>query len=156
MKHRKVAFLLCSILTLFLIPASSKAQDFQRTYSLGAGGQIQVRNISGDVKISGYNGNIIEATAYKVGRDRDAIKIAENSKGDRLELGVQYPEKSRNTNASVNFVIRVPQSIHYVLYITSVSGDVQLTDVTGQTKLENVSGKVNATEREVTCEMPTG
>jgi hypothetical protein len=143
MKHGKVAFLLCSILTLFLLPTSSKAQDFHKTYSLGAGAQIRIRNISGDVKISGYSGSIVEVIAHKEGRDRDAIQIEENSKSDRLELGVRYPEKSRNTDVSVNFVVRVPQSIHYVLDISSVSGNVQLTDVTGQIKSESVSGNVH-------------
>jgi hypothetical protein len=142
MKHRRLEFLFCFILTILLIPASIKAQDFQRTYPLGAGGQIRVRNISGDVKISGYNGHNVEVTAYKEGRDRDKIQVEDKSNGNRLEFGVQYLEH-RNTNASVNFVIRVPQSIQYILDISSVSGNVQLADITGQTRLDSVSGDVN-------------
>ena len=73
MKHRRFEFLLFSILTVWLIPASIKAQDFQRTYPIDPGGQIRIRNISGDVKVSAYGGNLVEVTAFKEGLDRDKI-----------------------------------------------------------------------------------
>ena len=142
MKPRRFEFLLCSILTIWLIPASIKAQDFQRTYSIGAGGQVRIRNISGSIKVSGYGGSTVEVTAFKEGPDRDRIQIEENSRMDLLELGVKYLEEGRKTNASVNFVVRVPQSVDYVFDISTVSGDVRVTDVTGETKAGSVSGNV--------------
>lgn len=145
MKPSKLGFLFCVALTAFLLPASGRAQDFQQSYSIGPGGQIRIRNISGDVKVSGYNGSTIEVTGYKEGRDRDMVQIEDTSKGNLVELGVRYPEKSRNTNASVSFVVRVPQSVEYVFdSISSVSGDVEMIDVTGKIKAESVSGNVVA------------
>jgi DUF4097 and DUF4098 domain-containing protein YvlB len=143
MKNGRPEFLYCLFLVALLTPAGIKAQDFRRTYPLGTGGQLRVRNISGDVKISGYSGNSVEVTAYKVGRDRDKIQVEDKSYDNRLEFGVRYLE-NRNTNASVNFVIRVPQSVQYALEISSVSGNIQVAGVTSQTKLDSVSGDVTA------------
>jgi DUF4097 and DUF4098 domain-containing protein YvlB len=56
---------------------------------------------------------------------------------------VSYPENC-NCDASVNFELRVPQSIEYNFdRISSVSGNVSLEAVTGRIRAESVSGNVD-------------
>ncbi len=69
----KIAF--ASTAVVLLAAALAVAQDFQKNYNLPAGGQISVTNISGDVKVTGYDIGYIQVIATKVGRDRDLVQV---------------------------------------------------------------------------------
>jgi len=135
-----------AILGTILTVGMGLAQDFQKSYTLPAGGVIRIGNVSGGVKIIGYNDSKILVLAFKEGRDRDLLQIEDKSEADRVVLGVRYPEM-HNCNASVNFEVRVPSSTNYNFdRITSVSGDVEVRNVTGQIRAESVSGDVLVTD----------
>jgi DUF4097 and DUF4098 domain-containing protein YvlB len=119
------------------------AQDFQRAYSISAGGQIRIATVSGNVAVAGYDGDTILVHGYKEGRDRDQVQIEDTSAGDRVDLRVRYPE-SCNCDASVRFDVRVPRAVTYNFErISSVSGNVLVEDITGRLKAEAVSGNVD-------------
>ena len=119
-----------------------QAQDFQRTYAIPSGGQIRIANISGDIRLTGYKGDSVMVSATKVGRDRDKVEVEDASSGNRVDLKVRYPENG-NTDASVNFEVRIPQYVDFVFErIGSISGDVEIADVRGQIKAASVSGDV--------------
>ena len=50
---------------LFVLCSTAAAQDFQKTYHLSAGSTVAVHNISGDVHVTGYEGNTILVSAFK-------------------------------------------------------------------------------------------
>lgn len=132
--------LMLSVLILFV--TAVPGQDFQKTYAIGAGGHVKVRNISGDVTVTGYEGSSIMVTAVKEGRDRDLVTIEDRSTGDTIDLAVRY-QQTGNVNASVNFDIRVPRTIEYTYdHIASVSGSVSISSVTGRLNVASVSGDV--------------
>jgi hypothetical protein len=134
------------VLALLLLPGSAAAQDFTRSYALGEGGFIRIQNISGDVKVFGYAGSEVMVLGYKQGRDRDRVEIVDSSSPGRVEVRVRYPE-SGNTDASVDFEVRVPEKTAYNFEgIMSVSGDVDVSRVTGQIRAETVSGNVDVTD----------
>jgi len=138
---RKKLFALASALLLAgLMPAM--AQDFQRSYSLREGGFIRIRNISGNVQVTGYTGEAVTVLGYKEGRDRDRVEIVDQSSADRVDVRVRYPEHG-TTDASVNFEVRVPARLPLNLDgISSVSGNVSISGVTGQIKADCVSGNI--------------
>ncbi len=120
-------------------------QDFQKTYVLPSGGQIRIGNVSGEVKVSGYGGSSIVVAGFREGKDRDQVKIEDNSTADTIDIRVRYPEHC-NCDASVNFEVRVPSNIEYNFdRISSVSGDVSLAGVAGRIRAESVSGNVEVT-----------
>jgi hypothetical protein len=122
--------------------ASASAQDFQKSYSLTSGGQIKIGNISGDIVVTGYDGNVILISGTKEGQDRDKIDVDDLSSGNRIEVRVRYP-KHCNCNASINFKVQVPRSISYDFEsISSVSGSVEMQGVTGSIHANSVSGEV--------------
>jgi hypothetical protein len=104
--------LLILVFGLGLLLSTAAGVDFQKSYAIGAGGQIKVRNISGDIAVTGYDGDSIMVTATKEGRDRDQVTIEDRSSGDTIDLSVEYPHKG-NVSASVNFDIRVPRTVEY-------------------------------------------
>ncbi len=125
-----------------LAAATGLAQDFHKVYPIGAGGRVSIRNISGDVQIQGYNGEGVVVDGYKVGRDRDLVTIDDTSGADSIDLHVRYPEHS-HSNASVNFSVKVPQSVEYNFdMISSVSGNISVLGVKGRMRAKSVSGNV--------------
>ncbi len=122
----------------------ASAQELHKTYAIPSGGHILIKNVSGDIKVTGYNGDSIVVDAVPVGRDRDKVQIEDLSSGNRIDLGVRYPE-SCNCEASVEFTVRVPANVNYSFdRIGSVSGDVEVTGVRGSIHASSVSGQVTA------------
>ncbi len=140
---KRLRYALYACMISLVLPWTMRAQDFQRNYSIGAGGHIKIGNVSGDVKVTGYSGDSISVAGFTEGPDRSMIRIEDTSSPDSLELRVRYPGRG-NCNASVRFEIRVPKSIDYSFdRVSSVSGDVEINDVTGRIRANSVSGNVD-------------
>jgi hypothetical protein len=124
----------------FAVTAS--AQDFEKSYRIGAGGQVSISNVSGDVIVTAYDGDAIIVRGIKKGRDRDRVEIEDRSSGGRVDVGARYP-KECNCDASIRFEVQVPRSVSYNFdSISSVSGDVDVSGVTGRLRASAVSGDV--------------
>jgi len=128
---------------VWLATASSLfGQDFQKSYSLTDGGGISVQNISGDVTVTGYDGQTVQVAGYKEGRDREQVTIEESFAGNNLSIRAHYP-RNCNCQASVRFDIKVPRAVNFRFdSVTSVSGDVEVSGVTGKIAAKSVSGDV--------------
>jgi DUF4097 and DUF4098 domain-containing protein YvlB len=142
MKRRIISLTIPCALVLLCIGTTAAAQDFQKTYRIGAGSQIKIGNISGDVIVTGYDGDAIIVTGIKKGRDRDQVEIEDKSGSSSVDVGVRYPKRC-NCEASVRFEVQVPRSISYEETFGSVSGDVHVTGVTGHLHASAVSGDVH-------------
>ena len=134
-------FALSALFALATATAAS-AQDFQKSYRVAAGGQVRITNISGDVSVTGYDGDAILVKAHKTGRDIEKVEVEDRSSGGSVDVGVRYPNECR-CDASVRFEVQVPRSVSFNFErISSVSGDVKVSDVTGRIKASAVSGDV--------------
>lgn len=130
------------LFTAALVLPALRAQDFQRSYNLTSGGYIRIGNVSGRVIVTGYDGDSVNVSAFKEGRDRDMIEVEDRSAADRVDVRVRYPEDC-NCSASIRFEIKVPRSVRYTFdRIGSVSGDVEVSGVNGKVRAESVSGSV--------------
>jgi len=127
---------------LGLISAAAAAQDFERSYRLSAGGRINIRNISGNVEVAGYDGDAVVVSGYKEGRDRDLVEVEDTSGGNRVDLRARYPENCR-CSASIRFRVQVPRSVNFDFdEIASISGGVEVSGVTGSLHAKSTSGRV--------------
>ncbi|HSB08507.1 MAG TPA: DUF4097 family beta strand repeat-containing protein [Blastocatellia bacterium] len=143
MNRRGLAVSILFALVLLLARTTASAQDFQKTYRIGAGSQIKVGNVSGDVIVTGYDGDAIIVRGIKKGRDADLLEIEDRSASNNVDIGVRYPKHCNNCNASVRFEVQVPRSMSFDDHFTSVSGDVHVTGVTGRLHASAVSGDVH-------------
>ncbi len=145
--RRKIAAIAFALIAACLMPVVlASAQELHKTYALPSGGHIQIKNVSGDIKVTGYNGDSVMVDAIPVGRDRDMVQIEDSSGGDRIELHVRYPQ-SCNCDASVDFNVRVPSGVAYNFdALGSVSGNVEIAGIRGQIHASSVSGQVTVTE----------
>lgn len=120
----------------------TSAQDFQKTYELGAGGSVEIANVSGDVNLTGYEGSAVVVSAYKEGRDREQVEVEDNSTQGRVVLRAKYPNNC-NCDASVRFEVRVPRSGNISFdKISTASGNVKAEGFTGRVHLSTASGNV--------------
>lgn len=137
------ASLVACLLACLMLSLTAMAQDFQHSYSLGAGGSINVRNISGDVKVTGYDGQVVVVTGVKEGRNSDKVSIEDQSSGNTIDVRARYPERCNDCDASVRFEVKVPRGLAYRFNsISSVSGDVDVAGVSGELTAKSVSGNV--------------
>jgi hypothetical protein len=142
MKGKLYRLLALSAMFALALAATASAQDFQKTYKIGAGGQVRIGNISGDVSVTGYDGDQIIVKGYKTGRDSEMVEVEDRSGGGSVDIGVRYPNQC-NCDASVRFEVQVPRSISFNLdRISSVSGSVKVSDVAGRISASSVSGDV--------------
>lgn len=134
--------------------ATALGQDFQKAYPLRAGGAVVIKNVSGDIIVSGYDGEGVTVKAYKEGRDRDQVEVEDTSTGERVELRARYQEcRNCSIEASIKFEVLVPRSGNYQIgklstasgniEVIGVRGDVQASTASGDVRVQDVAGKIN-------------
>src|SRR3954463_11248866 len=90
----------------------AQAQDFRQSFNLAPGGSITIKNVSGDINISGYDGATVEVTAYKEGRDRDQVSVENLSTAGHVSLRADYADHC-DCDASLRFEVKVPRSVRF-------------------------------------------
>jgi DUF4097 and DUF4098 domain-containing protein YvlB len=141
---RRLSFrpVMASALLCFVAATTALAQDFQQSYRIGAGGSVSIRNVSGDVTVTGYDGDAITVNGFKEGADRDQVTVEDLSGSDRVDLRVRYP-RNCNCDASIRFEVRVPRSVRYRFdRLSTASGNITVSAVTGQININTASGDV--------------
>lgn len=155
MKRNLHALALSGIM-LALVASTAAAQDFQKSYRLSAGGSVSLRNASGNMKITGYDGDAVLVNAFREGRDRDKVQIDDLSSGNRVEIRASYPDCRYNCQADVRFDVRVPRGVRLNLDRIStasgnievsnvVAGDVRVGTASGDVLIKDTSGAIHAT-----------
>lgn len=122
----------------------AQTEKFSKTVTIGKAGHFELRNISGDITVTGTSGDQVVIEAMKRGRTTEDLKrvtIEVLASQGRVEVQTRYPEDSRNLNVSVDFTVRVPRDAE--VRIHSVSGDVKAGTIDGLLRAETVSGDVD-------------
>jgi hypothetical protein len=138
--------------------AAGQTEELVRTIAMEPGGSLTLGNISGEIVVTGVDGNdlTIRATKRVVGRGNageevlDRVEIAIEERGNRVDVEARYRRRSLlqslgnlfggGTHVAVDYVVTVPRGTG--VSIESVSGDVSVEGVDGETRIEVVSGDV--------------
>ncbi len=141
---QKILVHLClAVFCVVLLPYFASAQNFQQTYKLRAGGSIRIKNVSGDIKVTGYDGDSVTVTGTKKGKNPDQVEIVDKSSDGAVDVGVEYAKCEWGCNASVDFEVRVPRSTNFVFdKLATASGDIEISDVQGNLNASTASGDV--------------
>ena len=141
MKQVQLRLVIFSAMVCLLLSLNAAAQDFRKTYEVGQGGVINVRNVSGDVIVTAYEGETVLVLGFKEGRDRDLVQVEDNSRANNVDVKARYPENC-DCNASIRFEVKVPRGSYKFDSISSTSGDVEVTGVSGELRARSTSGSV--------------
>jgi hypothetical protein len=141
--RRLSVFLAALTFTGLAAVSATAADDFRMTYKIGAGGTISIRNVSGNVVVSGYDGNEITVVGRREGADAHLVEVEDSSTSGSLQLKVRYP-RNCDCDASINFEVRVPNAVSYLFReLSSASGNIEIRDVTGEVDARSASGNVD-------------
>jgi DUF4097 and DUF4098 domain-containing protein YvlB len=128
---------LISTILACLISVTVFAEDVDRTVDASADGHVDVSNIAGSVKVTGWSQNAVKVTGT-LGRNVEELIVERD--GDKVFIKVKVPKRGgRGIDSVLN--INVPQNSS--IDIGTVSADIDVIDVTGEQGLHTVSGDVN-------------
>lgn len=121
------------------------------TYPLGANASISLENLTGRIKIEGWDESQAEVRVIKEGgsdEDRQAVQIKLDTGSDRLSLETS---PTRSSPVEVHYELKLPRRVRE-LQIKSADSEVELSEVTGaiivslqgsSIELSDVSGSIN-------------
>lgn len=128
-----------------------------RTLKIGANGEIELSNLSGDIIINRGGGNTAQLEILETARGRtlqDAkealgrVSVDVTERGSRVQVSVNYPRHEdrgprQNTNVSVQYTLTAPENTR--ISANTLSGDITVTDIKGDLNLVTISGDVTVT-----------
>lgn len=133
---------------------ASQTDSTTRTFALGANGQIDLQNLSGDIKVVAGTGREVSVETIRTARgrtDADAksgltrVRVDTTHRNDRLTVRVVYPnERQSSYSVNVGFVITAPAGTS--VNVSTLSGDVSATGISGELSLVTTSGNVTITD----------
>ena len=97
------AIALLAAVALVAVPAAwaqDKTEKKNYSFDVGEEAALEFSNISGDVKITGWDRPVISIEVTKRGKGRDVqqkmdlVRVQIEQRGDKVECGVKYPDKN--------------------------------------------------------------
>lgn len=135
---------------------AQQSRDFDETYDLGGAGSLVLSNVSGSIRLTASDDNLVHVHATKSlkrGSDNssgaaealDAVKIDVSHNSDRLRIETEYTKQTRswggrNNHVSVRYEVQAPTGTE--VRLTSVSGDITLDGISARSRVKTVSGNV--------------
>lgn len=141
----------CDIVTADL--RAEESAEWHKTYTLGAGGRVEIVNVNGKIKVEAGQGNTVDVTAIKKARGAtsDAAKAAleratfveDSSSGNvRVETKIARTEGIvfNGGNLQVEYRVKVPAGAE--VKFTTVNGGIEVTGLQGRVTAETTNGGV--------------
>ncbi len=124
---------------LILLATPLMAQtEINETRPLNGSATLSVSNISGSVKLTGWNRDEVQVTGT-LGKGAEELRISGDA--SRMDIEVVLPRHSRNVKPT-QLVISLPRTCR--LDVSTVSADIDLNDFDGDIELQSVSGDITA------------
>ncbi|MBA2301341.1 MAG: DUF4097 family beta strand repeat protein [Acidobacteria bacterium] len=136
-----------------------QTEKISRTLKIGANGELDISNLSGDIIVTRGGGDDVRIDALKVARGRTVEDAREmlsyvtldfTERGSRAEVKTVYrnhEERSRthrSLNVSVQYAVTAPE--HVRISARSLSGNIQVTGIKGDLNLVSLSGNVSISQ----------
>lgn len=145
-KWAHVARALAVLLALGCMAAPSFADDtlFHKVYPLTAGGNFELDNVNGSVRVEGWDRDEVEVSAIKVSssgvNDVSQVTIDVESHPGTVNVHTHYP-KGEGAEVAVEYRVHVPFRV-LLGSVGTVNGSVIVKGVDGGGELRTVNGNV--------------
>ena len=143
-------------LILFLVPAIHCAQDsdwpekdeFQQSYTLAPGSQVEIKAINGSVTIETTSGSTAEVHVIRSARKREDLeyrKVVVEQVGSRFTVrGENDSEGRRHADVRQQVMLKLPRKVD--LEVHGINGSVKAAEIEGRGSVSGVNGKVELTQ----------
>lgn len=111
-------------------------QEIDETLRTAATGRVEIHNLAGNVRVTGWGRNEIRVTGT-LGRGAERLDIS--PRGSTTEIRVVLPRNARNVRGS-DLEIRVPEGKEVVVRTTSA--EIEVEEITGIVAAHSTSGDV--------------
>ena len=134
-----------------------QTEQVTRTLKIGDSGELELRNLAGDITITRGGGNEVRVEAVKTARARTAedakemlslVTLEFAERGSRAEVRSRYPDGPResrgvrrNISVTVAYTVTAPAGTRVT--VRSLAGGIKVTDIRGELSLETVSGGID-------------
>src|SRR5262245_2130044 len=137
---------------LFLFPAIHCAQDsdwpekdeFQQSYTLPLGSQVEVKAINGSVTIETTTGSTAEVHVIRTARKREDLeyrKVVVEQVGSRFTVrGENDSEGRRHADVRQQVMLKLPRKVD--LEVHGINGSVKAAEIEGRGSVSGVNGRV--------------
>ncbi len=170
LRTRGVVLAVVSAALLLQYPMSAqtsgdqKADNFQRTFSLGSGGTLVVDNYKGTIHVTGTDGNQVMVDVRKrfEGSESDRkwwmenLQVNFHNDSGKVEVAVKYPSYTcifcwqiSDYSALVELEIRVPRQVNVRIEsykpdirIASIQGDIRIHSYKSPIAIESTTGGI--------------
>lgn len=132
------------------IGGGEKAQnEWQRSYSLAAGGTVDIVSPNGPIDVQATDGTTVLVRAERTASGSTAeaarehlqqIEMREEVSQDRVRIEVRLPRSMFGSRASVALTVQVPRQAG--LRLVGTNGKVSVTGVTGPVTAETTNGSI--------------
>ncbi|HEX4605304.1 MAG TPA: hypothetical protein VH724_14990 [Candidatus Angelobacter sp.] len=143
---------------------SDQSERLQRTFSISAGGTLDIDNYKGTIHVTGSDANqiAIDVTKRFEGNEADRkwwmenVKVNFRNESDRVSVEVKYPESNcmfcwpgHDYTAAVELEIRVPRQINVKLEsykpdirVASIQGDIRIKSYKSPIAIDSTTGAI--------------
>lgn len=148
-----------------VLPLSAQDNTLEWSERLGLGDVLEVKNITGNIRVVIADGSTAQVVAEKRGRrgDFDRIDIRIEQERDGVTICAVYDRSDRDgcdqngdrrsdrdddreIRASVDFEVRLPPGVEFIG--SSVTGDVEIRDVESDVTANTVTGDIDVSTTE--------
>jgi hypothetical protein len=131
----------------------SATSVWRKTYTLEAGGHLEVSNVNGRIRVEPSDGNQVEIVAEKKGRGAsedsakdvaERVEIKETVSGSSIRIETKPPQTNGLFRGSVevSYSVRVPADAE--VKFTTVNGGIELSRQNGKIDAETTNGGIVA------------
>jgi hypothetical protein len=117
----------------------------EKSYPLRDGATVALKNVSGDIKVEGWDEDHAEVRIIKTGgspEEREAVSITQSAAPNKLSLEVPM---TSNTSVEVRYELRLPRKVSAVS-ISSMKSDVKLSEIDGAVAIDLQKGSIELKE----------
>lgn len=130
------------------LPATARDEErVEKRIAATPTGEVSIANVSGSVKVEGWNRSEVEVTGT-LESNVDRLDLIRD--GARIVVKVVLPSNS-GSRSDADITVRVPTGAS--LEVTTVNADIDVRNVEGAQRLKTVSGGVRATGLQGDAEM---
>lgn len=156
-----IGAILGTLCALLLVAAQGHASDypgrmteeFHQTYTLAAGGRVELENINGAVHITGWDKNEVKVDAVKYANRKerlDEATIKVNASKDSVSIRTEYRDHDHTWNsdgrdnpASVEYTLTVPRGAR-LDEIKLINGSLEIQGIAGEVRASCINGRLTA------------
>lgn len=159
---KRIVWAWLAVLALIALPgvsvfAQDKVQEeFHQTYQLEAQGRVQLENINGSVRVTGWDRPEVKVDAVKWAYTRerlDEAQIIVEPGANNIRIYTKYPERNQNFTSDPQGRLNNPATVEYTIFVPRtaridgielINGNLGLEGLTNDVRASSINGNVTA------------